>query len=81
MEKHKIEMIKIIDAELPKCNEHFKFEFRNYKSETNLENELQSDDRVSKIGMFSQFDASESGGNSLTPLQSSLVNGAVGFKR
>lgn len=36
---------------------------------------------VSKTGIFSQLNASKSGGNPLTPLQSSLLQGFVGFKK
>lgn len=35
---------------------------------------------ISKISMFSQLDASEAGGNPLTPLQTSLLKGFVGFR-
>lgn len=37
-------------------------------------------DNLLKIGMFSQFDASESDGNPLPPLMDSLVKGFVGFE-
>lgn len=35
---------------------------------------------ISKFSIFSQLDASESGGNPLTPLQTSLLKGFVGFR-